>query len=895
MSNAHYLKPLLEPQSVAVIGASENPQAIGHVILRNILNGGFKGKLWAVNPKYQQVLGQSCVASVAQIDSRVDLAIVTTAPRTIPLVIEQCAKAGIRHMVVVTNPAGAASQTQERRIREAARNFGVRILGPKSLGIIRPLLSLNATFTDTVPLSGHLALVTQSGAMCAAVLDWATMNKIGVSSVVALGSTLDIDLGEVLDYLVFDEQTRYILLHVEKVGNARRFLSALRSAARIKPVILFKSRELAVEDDGDGDTDQPEQGSLDDAVFDAAARRAGAIRVSGISQLFHAAKALASGFHPRGKHLAIISNGTGPAAMAADAARRTGLPLAKLSAATVATLKPFLPLDWNELNPVDLGGDATPERYLQAIDALRGDPNVDAILVVLSPLAMAQPSVVAQGIASMSSRQRVPLCCCFMGGELIVEARKILETAGVPVFRTPETVIELFDNIAKYYDNQKLLLQTPSSDQNPAGSGGNNGRMLIEALLGEHRRIPSVLETRALLRSFGIAVNPVMIARSAKEAMFLAEQLGMPVDMRLDFHDHQADHDVQTSRSNLNSLDSVRLAYQEIADTAGSAFPGIQINGVGIEPHRHRPNARKLALGFFRDPVFGPVIFFGASGEQMDVFQDRAVSLPPLNRFLAGKLIESTRVVRTLGQYRHRPPIIEQALEDTLLSISNMVCELPWVRELSIDPLLIDENGAVAGSARMLIDHTLDTGKARYAHMAIHPYPSHLVREWPMRDGQLVTVRPIRPEDAALTLDFFNRLSPESRYFRFMENISELPPSLLIRFTQVDYDREMALIALVSEEGVERQVGSARYTLTADGESVEFALIVDDRWQKSGLGRRLLGALIDCAREKSYRAIIGDVLADNPKMLRLMTGLGFAILPHPEEKSLKRVVRQLQD
>jgi len=893
MPNAHYLKALLEPQSVAVIGASEKPGTIGHVILRNILNGGFKGELWAVNPKYQQLLGQTCVASVDRIGSRVDLAIITTAPRTIPQIIEQCGRAGIRYVLIVTNPAGAASRTQERRIRDAAQSHNVRILGPKSLGIIRPLLSLNATFTDTVPLSGNLALVAQSGAMCAAVLDWATMNRIGVSSMVAMGSTFDIDLGEVLDYLAFDEQTRYILLHVEKVGNARHFLSALRSAARIKPVILFKSGELGAA--GPGDAKQPEQGLLDEAVFDAAVRRAGAIRVRGISQLFHAAKALASGFHPRGKRLAIISNGTGPAAMAADAARATGVPLAQLASTTVATLKTFLPPDWNGLDPVDLGGDATPERYLQTIDALRGDANVDAILVVLSPLAMAHPAIVAQGIAGMAGKQRVPLCCCFMGGEQVAEAGKILEEACVPVFRTPETVIELFSNISQYYDNQQLLLQTPSPDQNSASGAGKNGRVLMDALLGEHRHVPSVQETRALLRSFGITVNPVMIAGSAKEAMFLAEQIGMPVDMTLDFHDHQPDSGASTRRANLNSLDSVRLAYREIVDTAAGVFPGIRINGVGIEPHIHRPNARKLTLGVFRDPVFGPVIFFGAGGGQMEIFQDRAVALPPLNRFLAGNLIESTRVVRTLGQYRHMPPIIEKALEDTLLSISNMVCELPWLRELTIDPLIIDENGALASGARMVIDHALDTGKTRYAHMAIHPYPSHLIREWPMREGQVVTVRPIRPEDGTLTIDFFNRLSPESRYFRFMENLSELPASLVIRFTQIDYDREMALIALVSEEGQERQVGSARYTLTADGESVEFALIVDDQWQKSGLGRRLMGALIDCAREKSYRAMVGDVLSDNQKMLRLMTGLGFAILPHPDGQALKRVVRQLHD
>jgi acetyltransferase len=427
------------------------------------------------------------------------------------------------------------------------------------------------------------------------------------------------------------------------------------------------------------------------------------------------------------------------------------------------------------------------------------------------------------------------------------------------------------------------------------GSGGNNGRLLMDALLGEHRRIPSGLEVRSLLRTYGIAVQPAMLAHSAKEAMFIAEQIGMPVELRVDFHDHDLGSTVLTGRSNLGSLESVRLAYQELVEMAGKAVPGLHIDGVAIEPNRSRPNARKLMLGVFRDPVFGPVISFGAGGEQTEVFQDRAVALPPLNRFLAKKLIESTRVSRTLGEYRQLPAVDELALEDALLSFSNMICDLPWIRELSIDPLIVDESGVTVGSARMVIDHTLGTGKARYAHMAIHPYPAHLERSWPMRDGQTVTVRPIRPEDAPLTLDFFNRLSPESRYFRFMENLRELPPSLVIRFTQVDYDREMALIALALEDGVEQQVGSARYTLSADGESVEFALVVDDRWQRSGLGRRLMGALIDCAREKSYRAIVGDVLADNQKMLRLMTSLGFAIMPHPDSQELKRVVRPLQD
>lgn len=889
MSNHHYLNPLLEPQSLAIIGASESPDSIGHVILRNILAGGFKGKVWAVNPKYSQVLEQPCVASVQQIGAHVDLAIVTTPPNSMPQLIEQCARAGIRHMVLVTSPATTGQATLEKRILDTARQAGVRLLGPKSLGVIRPRLALNATFTETTPLvAGDLALVTQSGAMCASLLDWATMHRIGVSSVVALGSALDIDFGEILDFLAHDDKTRYILLHVERVRNARSFMSALRSATRSKPVILFKSGELQ-------DGQDASQCRLSDAVFDAAVRRAGVVQVRGISQLFHAAKALATNFRPRSPQLAIISNGTGPAAMAADAARKSGVPLATLSETTVEAMKPMLPRDWKGGNPVDLGGDATPERYLQVIETLRHDEQIGAILVVLSPLAMVQPGRVAEGIARLAGESRVPLCCCFMGGEQIAPARRLLEEAGVPVFRSPETMVELFHDIAGYYDNQKLMLQAPSPGQDAGTAGSGNARVLVDTLLAQNRRLLSGLETRAVLRSFGVAAAPMMIPRSPSEAMFMAEQIGLPVDMRLDCHDRTATTDAPLERLKLTSLESVRLACQDILETARKACPDQQPGGVTLEAHRERPHARRLSLSVFRDPVFGPVIAFGAGGDQLEVFQDRALALPPLNRFLARKLIESTRVCRTLGAFRQLPPADLQALENTLLAVSDLVCELPWLEELVIDPLIVDEQGTLAGGARMRLNPALGAGKVRYGHMAIHPYPSHLSREWPMRDGRMVKVRAVRPEDATLTLDFFKRLSPETRYFRFMERIDDLPPPLVARFTQVDYDREMALIALVAEPDGMAQIGTARYTLTADGESVEFALVVDDRWQRSGLGRRLMDALMDCAREKSYRYIVGDVLTDNHKMLRLMGSLGFSILPHPDGADMRRVVKSLQN
>ncbi len=895
MFSTHYLTALLAPQSVAVIGASENPNSTGAVIFRNVLASGYKGALWAVNPKYSEVLGQPCVASIEELRGPVDLAIITTAPRTIPKLVEQCGRAGIRYAILVTNLAsiGASSGALERRVQDAARTYGVRLLGSNSLGIIRPQIKLNATFTAIDSTVGELALVAQSGAMCASVLDWATMNKIGVSSVVALGTAIDVDFGDILDYLVFDDRTRHILMHVERVRNARHFMSALRSAARIKPIIMLKSGSSLAGDQED-DSDRT-QAAFSLSVFDAAVRRAGVVRVQGISQLFFAAKALASGFHPRGNQLAIISNGTGPGDMAAAYADQLGIPLAKLNVETVTAMKAFLPKDWAGHIPIDLGGDANPERYLATIRALAGDPNVHAILVVLSPLALAQPQEVAHGIVEISKIQRITICCCFMGGGQIAQARKILEDAGIPVFRTPEAVIQLFHNISKYYLHQKLLQQTPSSTSAPESRGSNNAKSLVDALLSERRQVLSTIEARALLRTFGIPVAQTVLAHNATEAMFLAEQIGFPVSMKIDAPSLEYKHEDGGIRLDITTADAVRIAFNDIVDTVRKIHPDTNVIGVTIEPHIDRPHARQLRIGIVRDATFGPVITFGAGGHNAGFFRDRAVSLPPLDNFLARDLIDQTLVSKSLGQFRHFPPADRDALEMALVGISNMVCELPCIKELEINPFTVDENGAVASEVRIVMDLNAGSGVNRYAHMAIHPYPAHLCQKWQTSDGTVITIRPARPEDAILEQEFVASMSDESRRFRFMESSQDISPSLIVRFNQVDYDREMALLATISDQGKERQIGNARYSQAADGESVEFALAIDDAWQKIGLGRRLMDAIIDCARAKSYRFIIGDVLSDNEKMLRLMTGLGFSILPHPDGYSMKRVLKPLDN
>ncbi|GAA3989137.1 GNAT family N-acetyltransferase [Comamonas faecalis] len=892
MSTTHYLSALFDPRSIAVIGASENPGSTGYVIFNNLLSHAYQGRLVAVNPHHDTLLGQPCVPDIESVPVPVDLAIITTPPRTIAQVIAQCARVGIHHVIVVSHPAGVASNAAaiERRIREAALSADVRFMGPKSLGFVRPHVALNATFTDISAIPGDLALVAQSGAMCAAVLDWATMSRVGISLAVSLGEAMNIDFGDVLDYLANDEHTRYILLHVEKIRHARRFISALRSAARIKPVIVLKSGNHASDDDLDGDA-----AALADQVFDAAVRRAGAVRVSNVSQLFHAARALAGGLHPRGSRLAIISNGTGPARMAADSARRLGVPLATLQADTQAALKPLLPADWHNANPIDLSGDATTERYLEVTQLLVRDAAVDAVLIVLSPMALVSPQVVAEGLVRIARESAVALCCCFMGGQLVGSARKTLEDAGVPVFRTPDTVIELFHNISNYYDNQKLLLEVPSPGRGTQRAASGNGRALVDALIAERCSQLSRMQAHALLHSYGVVVRPSLGAHSITEALFVAEQLGLPVDMYLETVRAPASTAEQAVRRKLSSLESVRSALHDLAALQDAEADGGAPLHVSLAPSRERSHALHFVLRVLRDPVFGPVLLLGAAGLQGEVLRDMAVALPPLNRVLARNLIEATRLGQTLQAGATRPAADQAALEDALIAVSNMVCDLPALETLEIHPLIVDAQGCQAVEARVVIDPIRGEDQGRFAHLAIHPYPAQLCQEWRMRDGSRIQVRPVRPEDAVLEQAFVSAMSDESRHFRFMDGTRELPPSQIVRLTQIDYDREMALIAVVRDDDGERQVGSVRYVQTPDGESVEFALAVADAWQKCGLGRRLMEVIIDCARDKLYRSIVGEVLANNAKMLKLMTRLGFAVLPHPERTDLKWVVKPLRE
>jgi acetyltransferase len=890
----HYLTPLFEPESVAIIGASTRPGAIGAVLIDNMLAAQFRGSLYAVNPKQTSIKGVPCFPGIDKVPQRVDLAVIATPPETVPRLIAQCGLAGVRSVVVITagfSEVGPEGARLDRELLENARRHRVRVIGPNCLGVMRPGIGLNATFARGNALPGSLGLVSQSGALCTAMLDWATPNKIGFSSVVSLGGSRDIDFGEIIDYLVNDPKTEHILLYIEGVRDARRFLSSLRAAARLKPVILMKVGRHPVGSRAAVSHTGAMVGA--DDVFDAAIRRAGAVRVTTIGQLVAAAQALSAHVRPRGNRLAIITNGGGPGVMAADRAADLGIPLADLSQQTIQSLQSALPSNWSHGNPMDLIGDADAARYSAGIAACLGDDNVDGALVMLTPQAMTEPTAVAEAVVEAARGRTKPVLACWMGDASVIEGRRRLAEAGIPVFRTPEPAVEVFAHVSSFYRNQRGLLQTPGPQALRSAPDIEAAKMIIETVLTERRSVLNELESKALLSAFRLPVAKTVIVRSAHEAMLVAEEIGYPVALKIDSPDITHKTDAGGVLLNLGNGQAVLAGYQQIIDSVTRKQPQARISGVTIQPMVVRRNGRELMVGVIRDPVFGPAIAFGAGGVAVEVHKDRAVALPPLNSYLVDEMIRSTRVSKLLGAFRRMPPVKMEALEEVLLRVSELVCELPWIEELDINPLIVNEDGAIVADARVVVGQHAPV-RGRYGHMAIHPYPARLVSIWQPPEGELVTIRPIRPEDAEMEQDFVRRLSPESRRFRFMDTLRELTPAMLVRFTQIDYDREMAFVATIQRDGREVEVGVCRYITNPDGVTCEYAIVVADDWQRRGLGRRMMGQLIEVARRRGLEAMVGHVMNGNLGMLELCQQLGFVVSDTSDDPSVKRVTLALK-
>ncbi|MDD2928916.1 MAG: bifunctional acetate--CoA ligase family protein/GNAT family N-acetyltransferase [Sideroxydans sp.] len=889
----HYLNPLFAPKSVAVIGASERPDSVGQIVFQNMLDGGFKGELYPINAKSEQIQGQRAYPSISSIGKPVDLVVIATPPQTVPGIIEECGIHGVKAAVIITagfGETGYEGATLEKQLLENARRYDIRLIGPNCLGIMRPSLGLNATFNKGAANTGNIAFVSQSGALCTAILDWAQSNDVGFSSVVSMGSSTDVDFGEILDYLVSDANTHSILMYIEGIRNARTFMSALRAAARIKPVILVKVGRHAAGSKAAMSHTASLVGA--DDVFDAAVSRVGVVRVQTVTQLFTAARALSCGFKPVGNRLAIVTNGGGPGVMATDRAVDLGLNIAELSENTIEYLDQHLPSNWPHSNPVDIIGDAQADRYQHAVKACLEDENVDGVLAILTPQAMTKPLESAEALIELANTHSKPLLTCWMGEVQVAESRQAFTKAHRPHFRTPEPAVEVFSHLSAYYRNQKLLMQMPGPFSHHVEPDVESARLIIEGAMQEHRKVLSEMESKALLSAFHIPVARTMVAHTGTEALLIAQQLGYPVAMKINSPDISHKSDAGGVMLNLRNAHEVRAAYQHIIENVKLNRPNATVDGISIEPMIVKPNGRELMIGVTSDPVFGPVITFGAGGTAVEIMGDRAVALPPLNRFLVKELIKETRISKMLCAFRNMQPANIDALEDMLLRVSEMVCELPLLKEMDINPLILDEHGALAADARVVVEYR-QPSPDRYAHMAIYPYPTHLVSQWQLADGTDIVIRPIRPEDAELVKRFVHDLSEESKYFRFMNSVQELTEEMLARLTQLDYSREMALVAVTSDDEPETELGVARYSINPDGETCEFALVVADKMTGKGLGQKLMVSLMEAARSVGLATIEGEVLSHNHNMLKLMSRMGFTSKPSSEDPGIMKVSKAL--
>ena len=889
----HYLDRFFKPQAIAVFGASKRTNAVGTRVYNNLLESGFTGPIYPINPKYKTLDDHDCYPDIQAIQKPIDLAVIATPAPTVPEILHTCGEHGVHAAIIISagfSEGDGKGLAYERAALDIARQYQMRLLGPNCLGLIRPSIGMNATFSKNSAQPGNLALVSQSGALCTAILDWAVEHDIGFSTIVSLGDAADVDFGDILDYLSQDAQTQSILLYVEGIRNARRFISGLRIAARMKPVIVIKSGRH--EEGSRAATTHTGALIGSDNVFDAALQRAGVVRAKTIEQLFAAAQLLTTQQRVRGNRLAIVTNGGGPGVMATDRAVDLGVKLAELSSETISNLDKILPAHWSHQNPVDVLGDASPERYEAAVKACLADENVDGVLVMLTPQAMTEVTGCAEAVIAAHKGQSKPVLVCWMGEKLVAEANKLFTQNHIPHFASPESSVEAFAYLATYYHNQQLLMQVPGPRAKHSEPDKEGAELIIESVLSESRTVLTITESKALLHAFDIPFTRSIECHSANEALVAAESLGYPIAMKIHSPDISHKSDVGGVRLNIGSAQLIRNTYHQLVEEVGHKYPDAYISGVTVEPMYVSPNGRELLIGVSRDPVFGPVITFGAGGKQVEILRDSAVALPPLNTFLIEKIINQTKIASLLKDFRDMPAINMGALVRVLRRVSEMVCELPQILDLDINPLIADENGVMSLDARIVVGKQAPSHD-RYGHMAIHPYPAHLETLFQLADGTSIIIRPIRPEDAEIEQSFVRKLSAKSKYFRFMRSVNELTQEMLVRFTQLDYHRELALIGLTEQNGEEVEVGVTRYAMNPDGKSCEFAVIVADEWQRKGIGSHLMNTLMDAARQRGFQTMDGEILADNHNMLGLVKSLGFQIHTSPDDPSVKVAIKRL--
>ncbi len=885
------------PKTVAVVGATENPGSVGRTILWNLVSSPFGGTVFPVNPKRANVLGIKAYPSITAIPEQVDLAVVVTPPPSIPGIIRECGENGVRGAVVISagfKEIGAEGAALEQQVLAEARRGKIRVIGPNCLGVMAPLTGLNATFATTVARPGSVGFISQSGALCTAVLDWSLKEMVGFSAFISIGSMVDVGWGDLIYYLGNDPKTRSIVIYMETIGNARSFLSAAREVALTKPIIVIKPGRTAAA----AKAAASHTGSLtgSDEVLEAAFRRTGVLRVNNIADLFYMAEVLSKQPRPKGPRLTIVTNAGGPGVLATDALITGGGELAELTPETIQAYNAVLPPTWSHNNPVDIIGDASPERYSKALEIAASDPNSDGMLVILTPQAMTDPTRIAEQLrplahANEGKQEGKPLIASWMGGVDVAAGEEILNRANIPSFPYPDTAARMFNYMWHYSYNLKGLYETPALE----AGGWVPDRRLAEDLLQNVRRagrtILTEVESKQVLAAYGIPVAQTSVAASAQDAVAAAAAIGYPVVLKLYSETITHKTDVGGVQLNLRSAEAVETAFAAIRQTVTERAGAEHFQGVTVQPMVKLKDAYELIIGSSLDPQFGPVLLFGTGGQLVEIFADRSLALPPLNTTLARRMMEQTKIYKALRGVRGRRGLDMAALEVLLVRFSVLVVEQRWIKEIDINPLLASPDGLVALDARIVV-HGTGVPEQDIPTSAIRPYPTRYVSEWTMKDGTRVTIRPIRPEDEPVMVHFHETLSDRSVYFRYfhMMNLEmRVQHERLMRTCFIDYDREMAFVAerRNPESGAPEILGVSRMTKVHWTNEAEMAVVVSDAWQGRGLGKELLARLLLFGADEKLERLTADMLPENRSVMRVCEKLGFTLHHSLDEEVVK--------
>jgi acetyltransferase len=896
----HPLDTIFAPRNVAVIGATETPGSVGRTLLRNLISHPFGGAVFPVNPRRASVLGIHSYRDILSVPAPVDLAVIVTPAPTVPEIIDQCVEAGVKGAIIISagfREIGERGAALERAVLERARSARMRIIGPNCLGVMSPTSGLNATFAKGMALPGSVGFISQSGALCTAILDWSFRERVGFSAFVSVGSMLDVDWGDLIYYLGDDDRTRSIVMYMESIGNARSFLSAAREVSLTKPIIVIKAGRSEAAAKAAASHTGSMAGS--DDVLDAAFRRCGVLRVEHLSHLFAMAEVLAKQPRPAGPRLTILTNAGGPGVLATDMLIAGNGELARLSDDSMAAFDQVLPRHWSHNNPIDIIGDAGPDRYAKAVRIAANDSNTDGLLVILTPQDMTSPTQTAEDVAGVLGDTPKPVLACWMGGPDVEGGIDVLNRANIPTFEYPDTAASVFNYMWRYADNLRAIYETPSSADAAGGEVASRQRAaaLIDAARGKGRTLLTEFESKQVFAAYGIPTVRTELAATPDEAVACASAIGYPVVLKLNSETITHKSDVQGVQLGLEDEAAVRRAWSVIETAVGErAGPG-HFQGVTVQP-MERLDGYELIVGCSQDAQFGPVLLFGTGGTLVEVFRDRALGLPPLNTTLARRMMESTRIFDALKGIRGRTSVDIDALDQLLVRFSHLVVEQPRIREIDINPLLASPDRLVALDARIVL-HEWSVADRDLPRSSIRPYPMHYRHEWSLPDGTVLTIRPIRPEDEPLMSTFTLSLAPHDLYLRYFRPVvaSTLAShDQLTRLCFVDYDREMSLVALHEAPGATPPaiVAHGQLTRIHGRRDAEFSVQVHSRYQGSGLGTHIVSELIDIARKEGLETIVAEIMPENESMRGICTRLGFSISVIPDSANLL-VEKRLDD